>query len=570
MCHNTLRALPDTVRGLHSLTYLDLRSNQLSVLPREICFLPLQVLLISNNRLVSLPEELGRMDRLTELDAACNQMSHLPARMSDLHALRALSLRSNQLVYLPREVTYLSLVALDISNNRIASLPVELRIMTTLVALDLENNPLTSPPASVCVRGLVHVFKYLETVAAKEERIKSGGSMDGHGTLRRSSLAKQQQQSGALAAADPAHSHKYNTLGGMRRPAAPVAAVDPISHQQQQQQSPYLAAAVAAVAAEPMQPKWSPTHQPQSQQLPYIVDMILSGDPATATSSRSSTPAMSPMNQRHVTDGNGPPLQQHHQHHHASFVLGDDSSPSPDGGDGTPDSQRSDEKLKMTFNNMQSYREYKEALRQQRNADTTAVYRPKDDSGGGGSSGNGSGNHVHFATPECAPAYKPPAAPQHHPHNNSSTSQSLTPEPYAQPKQAYANGSGNSYTSSPVKHHQPLAHANGSTDDACKPSLKSSLSSAAGSNKTYQTPAAAVDWSATNNGNPAAKSADKVASYNHYVKPSSPSKGSGGGAALGYNNVPGTNGNQPKMSTSTTSSSSSGSIAMAAASKPTR
>ena len=213
------------------------RSNQLTVLPREICLLPLQVLLVSNNRLTSLPEELGRMDQLTELDAACNQVTHLPPRISDLKKLKSLSLRNNQLVYLPRglfcfffqiqinynlffnlilftEVTCLNLVTLDISGNRIATLPVELRNMTSLVNLELENNPLTTPPASVsisfiikvddiltlliyfvlqlCVRGLVHVFKYLDTHAAKEERIKSGGAInvDGHTTLRRT-LPKQ-------------------------------------------------------------------------------------------------------------------------------------------------------------------------------------------------------------------------------------------------------------------------------------------------------------------------------------------------------------------------------------------
>lgn len=47
------------------------------------------------------------------------------------------------------EVTCLQLVSLDISCNRIATLPVELRLMTSLVTLELENNPLTSPPASV-------------------------------------------------------------------------------------------------------------------------------------------------------------------------------------------------------------------------------------------------------------------------------------------------------------------------------------------------------------------------------------------------------------------------------------
>lgn len=100
--HNAIRSIPESVRGLHSLTYLDLRSNQLTVLPREICLLPLQIFLISNNRLTTLPDELGRMSDLTELDAGCNQLTHLPARLSELTNLRALCLRSNQLVYLPR------------------------------------------------------------------------------------------------------------------------------------------------------------------------------------------------------------------------------------------------------------------------------------------------------------------------------------------------------------------------------------------------------------------------------------------------------------------------------------
>lgn len=144
----------------------------LTILPRELCFLPIQVLLVSNNRLISLPDELGRMEQLTELDAACNQITHLPARMSDLRNLRSLSLRNNHLVYLPRgnwpysrrtigldanecfllfrsDVTCLNLVSLDISCNRIATLPVELRLMTNLVSLHLDSNPLTSPPASV-------------------------------------------------------------------------------------------------------------------------------------------------------------------------------------------------------------------------------------------------------------------------------------------------------------------------------------------------------------------------------------------------------------------------------------
>jgi hypothetical protein len=51
------------------------------------------------------------------------------------------------LLYL--EIAYLRLVKLDISGNRISTLPVELRTMTTLVDLNLSHNPLTSPPSYV-------------------------------------------------------------------------------------------------------------------------------------------------------------------------------------------------------------------------------------------------------------------------------------------------------------------------------------------------------------------------------------------------------------------------------------
>ena len=75
--------------------------------------------------------------------------------MGDLRNMRSLNLRSNQLVYLPRDLTCLELAFLDISSNKIATLPVELRHMTSLVDLELSNNPLTSPPASVSSRWLV-------------------------------------------------------------------------------------------------------------------------------------------------------------------------------------------------------------------------------------------------------------------------------------------------------------------------------------------------------------------------------------------------------------------------------
>ena len=47
------------------------------------------------------------------------------------------------------EISYLQLTTLDLSGNRIATLPVELRFMTTVMCLNLGENPLTCPPANV-------------------------------------------------------------------------------------------------------------------------------------------------------------------------------------------------------------------------------------------------------------------------------------------------------------------------------------------------------------------------------------------------------------------------------------
>ncbi|KAK7073925.1 Leucine-rich repeat and calponin y domain-containing protein 3 [Halocaridina rubra] len=59
---------------------------------------------------------------------------------------------------------------MDISGNKITTLPTELRFMSSLVTLALDNNPLQQPPANLCTRGRVHIFKWLEMTAAKEDK----------------------------------------------------------------------------------------------------------------------------------------------------------------------------------------------------------------------------------------------------------------------------------------------------------------------------------------------------------------------------------------------------------------
>lgn len=213
--------------------------------------------------------------------------------------------------------------------------------MTSLVELDLADNPMTSPPAQLCVRGIVHVFKYLEQVAGKE------GKIDGNNSLRRT-LPKQHSTpvfNETLKVRRNNVDSGYSTSDG---------GLD------------------SKWAQEPIPPKW------QLPSTPLHIRTELS-------KSDTSTPAgISPggfydhsttldddqlkrqLERRNMTHSN-PTLTSN------GYNGTGDNSPEAN----TPDSQKSDEKIK-SLGSVQTYKEYKEALRQQRSQDSTSVYKAKD------------------------------------------------------------------------------------------------------------------------------------------------------------------------------------------------
>uniref|UniRef100_UPI003AAAC4C5 DISP complex protein LRCH3 n=1 Tax=Centroberyx gerrardi TaxID=166262 RepID=UPI003AAAC4C5 len=164
---NCLRSLPDSLVNLQALTYLNISRNQLSVLPVVLCSLPLKVLIACNNKLVSLPEELGQLRQLTELDVSCNEIQTLPSQVGQLEVLRDLNIRRNHLARLPPELAELPLVRLDFSCNKVTSIPVCYRRLTQLQTIILDNNPLQTPPAQICIKGKVHIFKFLNLESSK-------------------------------------------------------------------------------------------------------------------------------------------------------------------------------------------------------------------------------------------------------------------------------------------------------------------------------------------------------------------------------------------------------------------
>ncbi|GLV37896.1 Leucine-rich-repeats and calponin homology domain protein [Carabus blaptoides fortunei] len=352
--HNVIRSIPDTISGLQCLSHLDLSRNQLTKLPRELCQLPLQVLVVSNNRLRELPDELGRMPCLTELDASCNQLTHLPPHMSDLPHLKSLLLRSNLLLSLPVEVTYLRLVRLDIRANRIPTLPVELRLMKTLIDLFVDDNPLTSPPASLCRRGRVHIFKYLEIESIKQER-KRGLIGEGGRRVRRSTPA---------GAGPPSHlpdrlRHKrhnvdsgYSTSDGFDKRWSQEVQSEPETGQQ----------------------KWIRT---ESTPVPIRTVELNNGSHSGVSTPSTISPGdnvnldeeMAKVNLHEALDKHRlDDLRTNKETNSARLSPGIEYILN---GNGLEDKGR-------PLQQIQTYREYKEALRQQRAQDGPAIYRTKD------------------------------------------------------------------------------------------------------------------------------------------------------------------------------------------------
>ncbi|XP_020819125.1 leucine-rich repeat and calponin homology domain-containing protein 2 [Phascolarctos cinereus] len=159
--HNCIKAIPETIKNLQMLTYLNISRNLLSTLPKYLFDLPLKVLVVSNNKLVSIPEEIGKLKDLMELDISCNEIQVLPQQIGKLHSLRELNIRRNNLHMLPDELGDLPLVKLDFSCNKVTEIPVCYRKLRHLQVIILDNNPMQIPPAQICLKGKVHIFKFL-------------------------------------------------------------------------------------------------------------------------------------------------------------------------------------------------------------------------------------------------------------------------------------------------------------------------------------------------------------------------------------------------------------------------
>lgn len=140
-----LKALPDCLGKLTSLTALYLDDNRLAELPQGIGKLTaLESLRVAHNHLTELPEWTGKLTSLKKLSLDHNQLTELPECIGKLTALAVLHVDDNQLTKLPEclgELT--SLDELFVKNNQLSELPEYIDKLPALKKLSVDGNPLT-------------------------------------------------------------------------------------------------------------------------------------------------------------------------------------------------------------------------------------------------------------------------------------------------------------------------------------------------------------------------------------------------------------------------------------------
>lgn len=94
---NNLVTLPDTIGELTTLRELYLDKNQIVVLPRFLAEIPLEVLVLSCNRLTEVPKVIYDLKHLWQLSLDDNELKFVDSNISDLKILCELNLSENYL-----------------------------------------------------------------------------------------------------------------------------------------------------------------------------------------------------------------------------------------------------------------------------------------------------------------------------------------------------------------------------------------------------------------------------------------------------------------------------------------
>lgn len=143
---NLLADIPKSILNCKKLKVLDVRKNEITVVPKAICDLrALDQLLLSMNHIKSFDIS----SSIKILDLSYNNITLIPTDFfKKLPSLQYLNLDSNQINHLPDDIGE-SIRELNISRNKLISIPLNLSNATKLLLLDVSHNQINNLPDSI-------------------------------------------------------------------------------------------------------------------------------------------------------------------------------------------------------------------------------------------------------------------------------------------------------------------------------------------------------------------------------------------------------------------------------------
>lgn len=108
----------------------------------------LESLNLERNKIATLPPEVTELKKLKELYLPANKINQLPFSFGGLQSLRILALSFNQFEDFPA-ISMPKLIVLDLSNNRLSSIPESIGALRNLEFLYLQNNRIETLPESL-------------------------------------------------------------------------------------------------------------------------------------------------------------------------------------------------------------------------------------------------------------------------------------------------------------------------------------------------------------------------------------------------------------------------------------
>ena len=109
--HNEIHVLPRAISAFSNLVTLDISSNQMTYLTKEIVHLTNLRTLIAKNNLFendALPKDMSAMQSLEVVNLSGNQLHDFPLQLVELESLRCLYLGGNDIKTVPPDIKHLT------------------------------------------------------------------------------------------------------------------------------------------------------------------------------------------------------------------------------------------------------------------------------------------------------------------------------------------------------------------------------------------------------------------------------------------------------------------------------